>query len=991
MAVGGRGIGQGSVFASGPSLRELISQEARSRRTHTEFKRRSMREYSLLIPEANHGPLNLADFSYQIEPFYSDDIAEALEVVYSKSNQIGASTGLWRWIVRQTDQFGETTIYFFPTSAHVTEFGDERIEPSIDASEYLSRRMPRNHTRRKTMKKIGTGILNLRGLESRAGVQAVSAQAIVIDEYDDCFVAGTMVLTKQGHIPIEEVRIGDLVLTHRGRWRRVQAVGHHPTSQTLRVVGHGIVGLRGTLNHPYYARSRLPNRLPAAPRKISRGQSDRTCTVNGCDEYVSARDLCSAHYQRLRTHGDLMVDVPVRRMHERGKRYPSRERVFAEPTWVRADALNTGMMLGQVLPPQEENDRSPEWWWFIGRYLADGCSDGRSVHIDCAGAEATGLAQQLEPLFPNLRRRPYKNAEAVRFSISDRKLCERLEPYGRLAHGKHFTGEALSLDSERSKALLDGYLSGDGSFDAARGLWSAASVSRALSLGVALLVQKVFGVVPSCFECAPQKSPHVNGRVVKAKPQFRISFAATHRGPLIDGDYGWKPIKATSIEDGAEVWNLSVEEDESYIADNCIVHNCNADHISQAERRLTGAKAKGHKPRIRRSGRPTLPGYGIDAAFLESDQRRWHVECPECHQEQILEFHENMRWRSVAGGDKVLRAGRDDFEVRKDITEAWRACRSCDASLEGDPLREGVWKPTATGPGRVPGFHIGRIIVPLTDLEQIVVASRATRIHEIEAFYNGDLGMPYAAADAMLTDVDLDRAMAHGYEQAHQSYVGRFPVTLGVDVASERDLSARLTEHWPDGTRKALKIWEPPDFEDVVRHMNAFNVTLAAIDAQPERRSAKAVAAEFPGRVVMVEYEDNPRLPAWNYKSEENIVRVNRTEAIDAMMDGIRDGSNILLREEPPNYREQMKALKRRIEEDTKGRPRKVYVTTGQWGDDYAHAETYDLVAKEMLMQLQTAAEMEGEPVHLTPEQAPPRLGYGVTTYEPGFQDGGEY
>lgn len=595
MGVAERGIGQGALL--GGSIKDRISEEARSRNADFELHRRGIREYSVLVPEGNLGKLNLVDFSYQIEPFYSDAIADALEVVYEKSTQIGASTALWRWIVRRVDQFSETGVYFFPTSTHVTEFGDERIEPAIEASEYLQRRMPPGHTRRKTMKKIGDGILNLRGLESRAGAQAVSAQAIVIDEYDDC-----------------------------------------------------------------------------------------------------------------------------------------------DPS-----------------------------------------------------------------------------------------------------------------------------------------------------------------------------------------------------------------------------------------------------NIAQAERRLSGAAAKGHKPRIRRSGRPSLPGYGINAAMQESDQRRWFVRCPECHVEQIIDFTENVRWRSASGGDATLRAGHDDFEVNKDVTAAWRVCSSCEASLEGDPIRNGRWKPTATGPGRAPGFHIPRLIVPLTDLTQIVIASRATRIFDIETFHNADLGVAYAAADAMLTDADIDRAMAKGYPEALSTYTGRYPITMGVDVASERDLSCRITEHHPDGTRKAIRVFEPTDFEEVAKAMDHYNVTLAAIDAQPERRSAKGLVRDFPGRIVLVEYEDNPRAKAWHYREEDNTIRVNRTEAIDAMMDSVRDGSNVMLREEAPRYRDQMKALKRRIEEDDKGRTRKVYVTTGTHGDDYAHAEVYDLVAKEMLIQLQQAHAMEqpdGQPI--TPEQDPVRLGYGVYDYEPG-------
>jgi hypothetical protein len=35
--------------------------------------------------------------------------------VIKKSTQIGATTGLWRWGVREADQYGRTVIYTFPT------------------------------------------------------------------------------------------------------------------------------------------------------------------------------------------------------------------------------------------------------------------------------------------------------------------------------------------------------------------------------------------------------------------------------------------------------------------------------------------------------------------------------------------------------------------------------------------------------------------------------------------------------------------------------------------------------------------------------------------------------------------------------------------------------------------------------------------------------------------------------------------------------------
>jgi hypothetical protein len=39
-----------------------------------------------------------------------------------------------------------------------------------------------------------------------------------------CFAPGTMVLTSDGYRPIESVAVGDRVLTHLGRWRRVTSV-----------------------------------------------------------------------------------------------------------------------------------------------------------------------------------------------------------------------------------------------------------------------------------------------------------------------------------------------------------------------------------------------------------------------------------------------------------------------------------------------------------------------------------------------------------------------------------------------------------------------------------------------------------------------------------------------------------------------------------------------------------------------------------------------
>ncbi|MGH2939483.1 MAG: phage terminase large subunit family protein, partial [Solirubrobacterales bacterium] len=425
--------------------------------------------------------------------------------------------------------------------------------------------------------------------------------------------------------------------------------------------------------------------------------------------------------------------------------------------------------------------------------------------------------------------------------------------------------------------------------------------------------------------------------------------------------------------------------------------------ISEAEKRLSGAKAAGRDPRIRRLGRPSVPGYGIDKQYDRSDQRRWMVVCPGCEEEQPIDWAANMRWRTRAGGNEVMRPGHDEAADPDDVTKAWRACRSCDASLEppkGEdfgPIHRGRWVAQSPGLGRPPGFWLQRLIVPRTDLEAMVVDSRATQPGEVESFFNADLGLAYATEDAYLTDIHLDRAAndEEAEEENLDEYGGWRIVIAGLDSASERALNLRVSEISHDGRRRAIWIGAPKNFEEVAELMVRLNISVLVGDSQPERRYMRGLAAQFPGRVFLCRYDEKPESDAIRYDTEKNLITVNRTEAIDAMMDSYRQGLVTAIHKEPPTWREQMKSMKRRIEADSKGRPVKRYVSTSSMGDDYAHAEVFDVVAAEMVTLLEMAGARvgEGEPEVLTEEQLgyrrSPLTGGMSDRYEPGFGEGG--
>lgn len=415
---------------------------------------------------------------------------------------------------------------------------------------------------------------------------------------------------------------------------------------------------------------------------------------------------------------------------------------------------------------------------------------------------------------------------------------------------------------------------------------------------------------------------------------------------------GWLFLRGSNSRAGAQ----SVDADSVTFDE---YNELDPANVPQIERRLTGARQAGRIPRVRRMGIPTGPGEGIDTYFADSDQHKWHVTCPKCSDEQPLDWWKNVVWTNP-GVEGIQRPGSDKYERPREVEKAWRVCRSCEASLEG-VIRSGRWIATNPDSG-LRGYHVARLIVPRCDLVQMVRASRQTSPSQVIAFYNNDLGIAYAPTETSLDEASIQAACSQGGEATQAVRVGPgIYRTAGIDVASERDLNVRVSELQPDGTRLALWIGTVSSFGEALELMVRMRVTYFCIDANPERRLARGLCSQLPGRGCLVEYE-GPERRAFVYDEKENVVKVNRTEAIDAMMDGIRLLRNIPLRKPPPGYVEQLMAPRRRATLNKKEKVIRTYVSMGP--DDYAHAETFDLIAGDMLrMRHQAGLLLEDRPV----------------------------
>lgn len=134
-----------------------------------------------------------------------------------------------------------------------------------------------------------------------------------------CFVAGTKVRTDKGYVPIEDVQEGDMVLTHKSRYRRVLAVGKHEGADTVIVKGCGGYGpIECTPEHPFLSRDVTETRISERETRIHAGKEDwvEAAAMSGrwwfvpwapdADDFEKALPA-SMDYHGVKRDGDVML------------------------------------------------------------------------------------------------------------------------------------------------------------------------------------------------------------------------------------------------------------------------------------------------------------------------------------------------------------------------------------------------------------------------------------------------------------------------------------------------------------------------------------------------------------------------------------------------------------------------------------------------------------------------------------------------------------
>lgn len=372
-----------------------------------------------------------------------------------------------------------------------------------------------------------------------------------------CFTKGHLVLTENGYKDISDIKVGDLVLTHKGRYQPVTAVGQKQ-AKIFEVDAMGYPTFKTTANHPFYT--------------------------------IRRRKATYSEYKEVKSW-----------------------RIFsAEPEWKRADELTNSDFVGMRIVTTSDKlfdvteHIDAEFCYILGRYLADGHlrktkrkNRNNSYQYQVVLSIGESKIDEFKANVKNAHFSCYKHSQSVyRCVFSSQTMLEFIDKHiGRGSHDKKIPEFVFWIPREQQLAFLKGYMDGDGCKVGDK--WTAATVSPYIAFGLQRLVTNLYSTNVSVSVGVNNRKHTINGREIKSNyPLYQIGWKEELKKQTVahvqDGIL-WTQVRSTRQTDNFDtVYNLTVEGDNSYTVNNCIVHNCTYWSIAQSpDKRETTASGIG--------------------------------------------------------------------------------------------------------------------------------------------------------------------------------------------------------------------------------------------------------------------------------------------------------------------------------------------------------------------------------------------------------------
>jgi DNA-cytosine methyltransferase len=364
-----------------------------------------------------------------------------------------------------------------------------------------------------------------------------------------CFTADTLVLTNNGLKKIVDITTNDKVLTHNNEYKEVL---------------------------------------------------DSKCTGEKNIYIIDA--MCSNKIECTGNHKFLVREMyRTYPTYNNGKR--GNVRHFKDPEWIECEKLSQkhylGMAINQksILPQWDGIDfvwsdgrktrhknniqsliSNHSFWWTVGRWIGDGwvreSKNSNEVIICCSKEELNEILPHLENC--NIKYNVSEERTVYKIRIPSKEFCLFLNQFGKGAPNKKIPGFVYDLPIEYLKDLLDGYISADGYF--VNNKYKVTSVSKELIYGIGQIVAKVYKRPFSIYRVKRNPIVYIEGRKCNQKDSWDLAWKpeiGKQDKAFYENGYIWFPIRNIKRTDKIEkVYDITVKDDHSFMANGCIVHNC---------------------------------------------------------------------------------------------------------------------------------------------------------------------------------------------------------------------------------------------------------------------------------------------------------------------------------------------------------------------------------------------------------------------------------
>jgi len=305
---------------------------------------------------------------------------------------------------------------------------------------------------------------------------------------------------------------------------------------------------------------------------------------------------------------------------------------------------------------------------------------------------------------------------------------------------------------------------------------------------------------------------------------------------------------------------------------------------------------------------PTIPSYGVDRLFQETDQHRWLIKCMACN-----------RWNDLIDNFMI-----DPYSALRGFDGHYERVCLCGERVDIDT---GQW--VAKYPDRNKrGYHISQLLTPYVSGDTIIEKFKSAQI--LSRFYNGVIGVGWLSVSDRLTRVDVLSCC----DTDPMSQSSTASCYMGVDVGSKLHVAILR----PEGNRlRLVYCGGEPDFESITKLIERFSVQTVCFDALPETHKCRDFQSA--NEAAWIAYYNASGAVVTD--EGRRVFRLPRTEVIDSVVKRVKDKGYIFPREEQcDELISHLLSLARVLEKNEEtGDSKYVWIRTGD--DHLAHALVY--------------------------------------------------